>query len=283
MMVANLLAIALAGVVLDGNVDILQQVLLEPEAFPKARTLLLGMQGLVSLLCFVVAPLLMLRFRYSTDITALVQVQGQRMFWLVGLGLFLVSIPALEYMVQWNAALQLPDSLQWLQVWARAKEDELAVLTRYLTTYDSPLQYILGLVAIAVIPALGEELTFRGLLQPMLSGMVRNVHVGIWLTALLFSAFHMQFYGMLPRMMLGVVFGYMYVYSGNLLLPIAAHFLNNGLGVTFSYLTGKTPDDPDAFLTGPNVYAMIGSLMLMIVAVGYMHRIRTQPSKDSTT
>lgn len=279
MMVANLLAIALASVVLDGNVEILQQVLLAPDEFPKARTLLLGMQGLISLVCFIVGPLLMLKLRYQSDVYALMPLQGQQRFWITGLALFLVSIPALEYLVQWNGALELPESLDWLQSWARAKEDELAVLTRYLTTYDTPLQFLLGLVAIAVIPAIGEELTFRGLLQPMISGAVRNVHVGIWLTALLFSAFHMQFFGFLPRMMLGVVFGYIYAYSGNLLIPVAVHFINNGLGVTYSYITGKTPDDPDSFLTGPHSVAMLVSVVCMCMLVVYMHRLATSHTK----
>jgi len=92
---------------------------------------------------------------------------------------------------------------------------------------------------IAIIPAIGEELFFRGVMQRIFSDWFKNMHVAIFFTAFLFAAIHMQFYGMLPRMMLGVLFGYLYYWTGSLWVPVFAHFLNNGAAVIVSYLSSR--------------------------------------------
>jgi len=91
---------------------------------------------------------------------------------------------------------------------------------------------------IAILPAIGEELLFRGVLQRIFANWTKNIHLGVWIAAILFSAMHMQFYGFLPRMMLGVLFGYLFVWSGSLLLPILCHFINNGSAVIYAYVAG---------------------------------------------
>lgn len=84
---------------------------------------------------------------------------------------------------------------------------------------------------IAIVPAVGEELLFRGVIQKIFTNMTKNYHWGIWISAILFSALHMQFYGFIPRALLGALFGYILVYSGSLRLPILCHFANNFIGV----------------------------------------------------
>ncbi|WP_019986501.1 CPBP family intramembrane glutamic endopeptidase [Rudanella lutea] len=158
-------------------------------------------------------------------------------------GLSLVAVLVIAFMplngliIEWNQALQLPETLAPLERWMRAKEDELGELTKYLTRFDTPAQLIIALLVIAVLPAIGEEVLFRGVLQRrFIDWLGGNPHVGIWLAAAVFSAIHMQFYGFFPRLLLGALFGYLYVWSGNLWVPILAHFVNNGFTVVMVYL-----------------------------------------------
>ncbi len=96
-------------------------------------------------------------------------------------------------------------------------------------------ELIIALFVIAVLPAIGEELVFRGLIQNELKRLTQNVHVAIWVSALLFSAFHLQFFGFVPRLLLGALFGYLYYWSGNLSMAVLAHFTNNAVAVFSLY------------------------------------------------
>ena len=138
--------------------------------------------------------------------------------------------------IEWNQTVHLPQALAPLEEWMRNKETDLAGVTKFLTTFNTPVQLVLAVLVIAVIPAIGEEVLFRGILQRNLTVWTRNPHVGIWLAAALFSAIHVQFLGFVPRMLLGALFGYLYLWSGNIWVPILAHFVNNGFTVLMVYL-----------------------------------------------
>lgn len=141
--------------------------------------------------------------------------------------------------IDWNKEIVLPEFFRPLEEWARSTEDALADMTRYLTQFDHAGQLILAIVVIAVLPAIGEELVFRGIIQHELIRATSNKHLGIWIAAILFSAIHLQFYGFIPRMLLGALFGYMFLWSGNIWMPIIAHFVNNAFSVMAIYLYQK--------------------------------------------
>ena len=138
--------------------------------------------------------------------------------------------------IEWNSKMDLPDFMGGLERWARATEDTAMELTKYLTQFSNPGQFILGFFVIAVLASFSEELVFRGMLQPTLQRAAGNVHAGIWISAILFSCMHLQLYGFVPRVFLGALFGYLYYWSGNLLVPMIGHFVNNGLQVVVIYL-----------------------------------------------
>jgi hypothetical protein len=135
---------------------------------------------------------------------------------------------------EWNLNLDFPDGS--FEDWARTSEESLKTLTEHLTNFQSSTHFVLGFVVIAIIPAVTEELLFRGLIQNFLYKATHNPHIAIWFTGFIFSAIHLQFYGFFPRAFLGVLFGYLYYWSGNLTIPMIAHFLNNGIGVVVYYL-----------------------------------------------
>ena len=98
---------------------------------------------------------------------------------------------------------------------------------------------------IGIIPAIGEELFFRGVLQRIFSGMTRNYHWGIWITAVLFSLVHSKVFTFLPILILGALFGYLLVWTKSIWVPILAHFVNNTTAVLLYYLsnTGKIKEE----------------------------------------
>jgi membrane protease YdiL (CAAX protease family) len=137
--------------------------------------------------------------------------------------------------IGWNAGVTLPDFLAEFEAWAREKEDIATRITQFLTSFDSTAQFMVAFIVIAVLPAFGEELVFRGMVQRELHKGTGNIHVAIWIAACLFSALHLQFFGFVPRVLLGALFGYLYHWSGNLLIPVIAHFVNNGFSLLMIY------------------------------------------------
>jgi hypothetical protein len=141
--------------------------------------------------------------------------------------------------------MKLPVFLAPVENWMKYKEMEAEILTKTLLVMNSYQSLFINLLIIAVIPAIGEELIFRGCIQKIITRATDNYHVGVWGAAIIFSAIHLQFYGFLPRMFLGALFGYIYVYSKSLLVPMLAHFYNNGTAVISAFVLqqqGKSLD-----------------------------------------
>ncbi|MFM8917422.1 MAG: lysostaphin resistance A-like protein [Bacteroidota bacterium] len=148
----------------------------------------------------------------------------------------LMSLPLINLLVLLNEQMQLPAFLEPVEKWMMDSEGQLKILTDAMLNMSSWLDLAVNLFIIAVIPAVAEELLFRGLLQKLFLDLTRSKHLAIWISAILFSAIHMQFYGFIPRMLLGAMFGYLFVWTGNIWIPILAHFLNNGFAVLAAYM-----------------------------------------------
>src|SRR5690606_22815032 len=138
--------------------------------------------------------------------------------------------------IYWNKNMEFPEFMRSFEEWALLKEKEMMELTLYLTDFSNVGELFAGILVIGILAGIGEEYLFRGILQPKLHRYTGNAHAGIWIAAIIFSAIHFQFYGFLPRLMLGALFGYLYYFSGSLVYPIVAHILNNALTVVAVYL-----------------------------------------------
>ena len=137
--------------------------------------------------------------------------------------------------IEWNKSISFPSFMSSFESWALLKEKQLESLTIYLVSFENNFEYLIGIIAIAIIPGFCEEYFFRGVLQKNLNLLLKNAHIAILLSSLLFSAFHLQFYGFFPRFFLGVFFGYLFYWSGSLMYPVIAHALNNFLSLTVFY------------------------------------------------
>lgn len=147
--------------------------------------------------------------------------------------IMLLAIPGINLLSTWNQQMVLPEWMSGIEQWMRMQEDAAAQLTEQFLRVDTVGGLLVNIGLMALLPAVGEELTFRGVVQGMFT---RNRHVAIWATAAIFSFVHMQFYGFLPRMLLGAMFGYMLWWTGSLWVPMLMHFVNNCAAVVVAYL-----------------------------------------------
>lgn len=168
---------------------------------------------------------------------------------------------------EWNLGIDFPDSR--FEAWAKQSEEQLRVLTEHLTNFQSPGHFLLGFLVIAIIPGIGEELLFRGLIQNLFIRAFSNHHIAIWVTGFIFAAIHMQFYGIVPRMLLGVLFGYIYFWTSNLSLAMLAHIINNGLALTLLYLSQNgslevSPEQMESSAPWPAIliFGIVGTFLL---------------------
>lgn len=192
---------------------------------------------------------------------------------------FMVAFPLVNYLAEWNATWNLPT---FLGNWLEGKESQAEEITKLFLDMPNVGLLILNLIMIALLPAIGEELIFRGIMQRGLQKMM-NPHVAIWLAAILFSAVHMQFLGFVPRMLMGVAMGYLFFWSGNLWYPIIAHFTNNALAVGVAYGIQHNSIDSSlesAGIGNPTIaaFSLIFCLMLLYLFKQFQE---SRPAKTS--
>jgi membrane protease YdiL (CAAX protease family) len=152
--------------------------------------------------------------------------------------LALFIIPVTSYTGILNSGMDLPDWLSSAEEWMKQQEDNASLVTGMLVEAGSVQMMIGNLIILAVLPAAGEEMIFRGVIQRLLCRIFRRGDMAVWLAAFIFSAMHFQFYGFIPRFILGLVFGYLFYWTGNLWLPVTAHFVNNAVTVISSWAEG---------------------------------------------
>lgn len=161
---------------------------------------------------------------------------------LMVIALVLAMVPAMNLIISWNASLSLPEEWSALEQWMREAEQSASHLISLLIGSDSVGSLIVALLLVGVLTGLAEEIFFRGMIQRAIATLPVNVHVAIWVTAIIFSAVHMQFFGFVPRMLLGALFGYLAYWSGSLWLPITAHAFNNMCAATGMWVAGGKED-----------------------------------------
>ena len=152
---------------------------------------------------------------------------------------YIVALPAMNWLVEWNQGLHLPQSLRSIESVLRDMEDTAQGVTSDMLMTKTWSGMLLRFLLIGVLTGVGEELFFRaGMLGSMHFSRVQR-HVAVWTVAIIFSAIHMQFFGFVPRMLLGAWFGYVMLWCGEVWTPIIAHSLNNGLVVLFTFLANN--------------------------------------------
>jgi len=180
--------------------------------------------------------------------------------------------PSMQLLSELNAQLALPDSMQALESWMKGQEDNMASLTERVIMVDSIPLLLLNIIVMALLPAIAEEFYFRGSILHIAKRMVHNDHIAIWLTAIIFSAIHLQFYGFLPRLFLGAMFGYMYIWTRNIWVPVLGHFVNNATVTILAYYyasQGRTYEELQRY-ENYSIFVYLGSFILAVgIAYGF--------------
>ena len=194
----------------------------------------------------------------------------------------LVSSPLMTWIINLNANIHLPESMARLEASLRAMEDSAGAAVDFMLGPHTLGNLLISVLIVGVMAGFSEEIFFRaGLLRLFTTARVRP-WVAIWLTAFIFSALHMQFFGFVPRMLLGAFFGYLMVWSGSVWLPMLMHILNNSMYVVLQYTTGSG----EASLGGAESswYAITLSAMLTAAGLYLLYRQRiTDTSLPNTT
>lgn len=164
---------------------------------------------------------------------------GKGKNYLYGIIALVALLPIVGVVNEWNQAISLPEFLAPLEAWMREAENAATELQERFLSGTSYLDLIVNIVVMAIAPAFCEELLFRGVIQNQLEKWCKNAHIAVWVAAIIFSAIHFQFYGFLPRMILGAALGYLLVYGKSLWLPIVAHALNNFMAVVVAWGANK--------------------------------------------
>jgi membrane protease YdiL (CAAX protease family) len=151
------------------------------------------------------------------------------------IAIILISIPFVSWLIEMNARLQLPASLAALEAKLKASEEAAAELTKAFIASTTTSELLLNLVVVAIIPAIAEEFLFRGALQQFFMHCFKNIHFAVIISAAIFSAFHGQVYGFMPRWVLGILLGYLFAYSGSVWPGVLAHFANNALTLSVTH------------------------------------------------
>jgi len=242
---------------------------------PVVVSLLKYLQIVQSIGLFIIPPLLAGYFFEKNPLSYLgMKKNPGSIIFITVLLLMFFSIPFINWLVTINESMKLPSFLQGVEQWMKDSEEQASQLTTAFLDVHTAGGFLLNILMIVILPAVGEELLFRGLLQKLFDAWFRNIHVAIFFIAFIFGVVHLQFYGLLPRMMLGVIFGYLYYWTGSLWVPVFAHFLNNGAVVVASFLSnlGIIKGDYENFGNSDNFYLIAGSILFSVLLLMFIYR-----------
>ncbi|HJW27788.1 MAG TPA: type II CAAX endopeptidase family protein [Saprospiraceae bacterium] len=186
---------------------------------------------------------------------------------ILGVFFLLAAYPLVNLSYIFNSTLPMPE-------WATNFENEAEETLKILLKMDNPWLFLSNLLIIAILPGIGEELIFRGVLQKELASIFKNPIVAIWAAAFIFSAIHLQFEGFFPRLVLGVVLGYLYYWTGNLWVCMIAHAFNNGIQIVLIYVTGMDVSKVDEQTSSQLQWWMIP------ISVGVMYMLYVRILKN---
>lgn len=188
---------------------------------------------------------------------------------------FLVATPFIAFSNEINQLMRLPQFMSGIENWMKAKETQAEHLMEAFIKVNNPWDIVIAVFLMAVIPAICEEFLFRGVIASLLQEWTKNIHWAAWISGFIFSAIHLQFYGFLPRFIMGVMLAYLFLWSGNIWFSVAAHFLNNFMAVMGQVITQKNTsakkDITDISIFNYPV-AIVVSLVLTVVLMVFIYK-----------
>lgn len=187
--------------------------------------------------------------------------------------LLIVSSPLMSWIIKLNADVHLPDSMADIEQWLRAMEDNAEGLVQSMMGANTPGNLIVNILIIGIFAGFSEELFFRGTVQRVLATANMSPHVAIWTSAFIFSLLHFQFFGFVPRLLLGAMFGYLLLWSGSVWLPMLIHTINNSMFIILMAFTGS--GEPDFGSQSQSWVAIAISAVLTALTLAALEKSKT--------
>ena len=277
-----ILGILAASLIYDGD---FLTAMSDPLNHPDIRNGVLLSQGIAATIGLIFLPWYYLKISEHRGLSGFFKNEQQWPMIVITVMIAITGLAvAISPVVEWNATAQFPEWMSGFGRWAKETEAMAENIIKSITSNLTPLAFVFTFMVVAILPAMGEELVFRGLIQTELQRAIKNPHVAIWLTSILFSAIHMQFLGFVPRMLIGAFLGYLYYWSANLWIPMLAHFLNNGLQLVGLYLFQKGVVSVDVESTEsapwPTVVIAIVLTFLLLLYLKNYFTSRSTPTRD---
>ena len=219
---------------------------------------------------FVLPPILYAILVKDNPISALGLNKVKFHWLLLGIAMMYINLPLNSAFAEWNAELKLPESMKALEELMKSMQDAAAEATEKMLNVNNISGLIINIIMIAGLAALGEELLFRSLLQTSLIKICKNAHIGIIIASAVFSFIHFEFYGFLPRLVLGLLLGYMFYFSGSIWVPMLMHFLNNGTIVVLYFLNNKGITNIDLETFGKTSTPILIASIIAMIALFYL-------------
>ena len=172
-----------------------------------------------------------------------------------------------------GASATIFEGVEWA---SQMDESSLDALMKMLEM-DSIFDLIVNLVIVALLPAIGEELLFRGVIQKELLAKIKNHHVAIILASVIFSGIHLQIQGFLPKLIIGLILGYAYYWTKSIWYPMVLHFVNNALQTVILFVVGDQIESLEEEAIQPEIlYLSIGVVISCFLCYLIVLNIRKQ-------
>jgi hypothetical protein len=227
------------------------------------------LQSVAALITFILPSFLIARFVYKNTVdTLLLKLRGNVAVYGLSALVLISAVPFMNVIISWNAGIKLPTALELV---FQAMEEAAVRSTEIMLSGTTVWALLINIVLIALIPAVGEELFFRGLLQGLIKRYTRNSHLAVFMAAFIFSAIHFQFYGFVPRFLLGIFFGYLVVYSKSIWIAVWAHFLNNAMAVVAYYIVQQRNIAVDVEEIGTRSQDILYLVFSVVLTIGLLY------------
>lgn len=266
MMLATLLTMIGIFIQSGGSLEIIQAISQKITDYPD----LLREVQFFQIIGLFILPAILSAWLFSDDYRGYLRINTPFSFSIAGLTV--LSIFVMSPFINWthvlNQQMVFPDWLSGIEEWM-LKQEEMNNSTIEKMLYSKTIGILLlNILIVCVLTGIGEEFIFRGVIQNIIGKVIKNPHIVIWLVAILFSSIHLQFYGFIPRLLLGAYFGYLLHYTQNIWIPALAHFTNNLISVLMFYILQDTPElnhEIDTMGSGSTWWVGLLSLGLWIV------------------
>jgi len=268
----------LGTVVLQGitgiSVESLQDLNAHQLAKPGMLTFFRGMQLVQFIGLFLIPSWICARlFHYEPNRFLGLQAPNLNYFWFWALLIMLVSLPFVQFVGELNQRVVFP---QGVNEWVKAQEQSATETIKLLISSNTLQDLLLNIVFIALLAGVGEELVFRGIIQRLLARKYGR-WAGILIASFIFSAIHLQFYGFVPRFLLGIVLGVLFAYSGSLWVSILAHFLYDAVLITAAYFNPDMLREESVF---PLLQMVLPALISLLLSIWIIRQIIERSSEN---